>query len=45
MTCPFFLWSYFPNLVDLRANFPKIKGPRPQVQEGKKIPECGDLEN
>ena len=33
----FFFWSNFPNLIYLRANFPKIKGPWPQVQEGRKI--------
>ena len=33
MTCSFVIWSNFHNLVDLPANFP-----RPQVQEGRKIP-------
>ena len=31
--------SDFPNLIDLRDIFPKVKGPRPQVLKGRKIPD------
>ena len=42
----FFLLIQFSQLVDLRADFSKLKGPRPQVQEGRKFPEyffCGGV--
>ena len=30
--------SDFPNLIEFRAIFPKVKGPWPQVLKGRKIP-------
>ena len=30
--------SDFPNLIDLHAIFPNVKGPWPQVLKGRKIP-------